>query len=72
MEVSEQIIAGHNDVAYLCVGLHNGYGSAYRIYMKRGYLPDGTGVWYGSKACTPYENYCLDDDLVLKFYKKLR
>lgn len=27
------------------VGLHAGYGSAQRMYVKRGYIPDGTGVW---------------------------
>ena len=33
------------DVIYLGVGLHSGYGSAQRMYVKRGYIPDGSGVW---------------------------
>ena len=28
----------------LNVGLHSGYGSAQRLYVLRGYLPDGSGV----------------------------
>ena len=28
----------------LNVGLHSGYGSAQRMYVRRGYLPDGSGV----------------------------
>ena len=34
------------DVVSLAVGLHTGYGQAQRLYIKRGYIPDGTGVWY--------------------------
>ena len=30
----------------LGVGLHLGYGPAQRLYIRRGYIPDGTGVWY--------------------------
>ncbi len=28
----------------LNVGLHSGYGSAQRLYVRRGYLPDGSGM----------------------------
>lgn len=55
----------------LGVGVHNGYGSAQRMYGKRGYIPDGTGVWYGEKVCTPYTECCNDDDLILYLSKKL-
>ena len=44
MDVAERIAAGYSRVVYLGVGLHNGYGSAQRMYAKRGYIPDGTGV----------------------------
>jgi len=72
MDVSEQIIAEYSDIVYLSVGLYSGYGSAQRLYIKRGYIPDGTGAWYSSSVCIPYTNYRLDDDLVLKLSKKLR
>ncbi len=37
--------------------------------MKRGYIPDGSGVWYGSKVCTPHVDYRNDGDLNLYFSK---
>ncbi|MBE6612261.1 MAG: GNAT family N-acetyltransferase [Ruminococcaceae bacterium] len=72
MDVAEEIAGRYADTVYLGVGLYCGYGSAQRMYCKRGYIPDGTGVWYGRSPCVPYENYCVDDDLVLYLTKKLR
>ncbi len=72
MDVAEHIAARHADTVYLGVGLHSGYGSAQRMYVKRGYVPDGSGVWYGDKVCAPYAPCENDDDLVLYFTKKLR
>lgn len=72
MDVAEQIAAEHSDMVYLGVGLHDGYGSAQRMYVKRGYIPDGKGVWYGDKVCPQYEQCCNDDDLVLYLSKRLR
>lgn len=72
MDTAEQLAAGYSDIVYLGVGLHSGYGSAQRMYVKRGYLPDGTGVWYGDQVCEPYTDCRNDDDLILYFSKKLR
>jgi len=72
MDIAEQIASEYGDTVWLGVGLHSGYGSAQRMYCKRGYIPDGTGVWYGDKVAEPYQNYCNDDELVLYFSKKLR
>ena len=55
----------------LGVGLHVGYGAAQRIYIKRGYLPDGSGVWYRGHQLEPYAECNNDDDLVLYLSKKL-
>lgn len=71
MDVAEKIAAGYGSIVYLGVGLHKGYGSAQRMYVKRGYIPDGTGVWYNESVCEPYANCCNDDDLVLYFSKVL-
>lgn len=71
MDAAEKIAAGYSDRVYLGVGLHSGYGSAQRMYVKRGYIPDGSGVWYGESVCEPYGNCCNDDDLVLYFSKEL-
>ena len=56
----------------LSVGLHSGYGSAQRIYIKRGYIPDGTGVWYKNSQLDEYADCKNDDDLVLFLVKTLR
>ena len=71
MDVAEMIAAQYSNTVYLGVGLHRGYGSAQRMYVKRGYIPDGTGVWYRNTVCLPYSDCCNDDDLVLYLSKTL-
>ncbi len=71
MDIAEKIAAEYADIVYLGVGLHSGYGSAQRMYIKRGYIPDGSGVWYNDKVCGQYEACKNDDDLVLYFSKKI-
>lgn len=71
MDAAEQICAQYAGVVYLGVGMHSGYGSAQRMYVKRGYLPDGSGVWYGEQVCEPYGDCKNDDNLVLYLSKKL-
>lgn len=72
MDVAEQIASAYSDVVSLGVGLHCGYGNAQRMYVMRGYIPDGTGVWYGDKICEPNAMCRNDDDLILYLSKKLR
>ena len=73
MDAAESIAARYADTVCLGVGLHSGYGAAQRLYVKRGYVPDGSGVWYAGRACPPYDAACInDDDLVLYLSKKLR
>lgn len=71
MDAAEKIAAKYADTVYLGVGLHSGYGSAQRMYVKRGYIPDGKGTWYGNKPAEPYQLYANDDDLTLYLFKKL-
>lgn len=72
MNVAEKIAAEYSDIVYLGVGLHSGYGNAQRLYVKRGYIPDRSGVWYDGKPCPPYLDCKNNDDLVLYFSKKLK
>ena len=72
LDVAEEYASRTSDTVQLNVGLHSGYGSAQRIYVKRGYLPDGSGAWYRKSPCEPYSACCNDDDLVLYMSKKLR
>ena len=60
------------DKVQLGVGLHSGYGSAQRVYIKRGYVPDGTGVWYNDSQLEQYAECKNDDALVLFLVKTLR
>lgn len=69
MDVAESIAKAHAQTVYLGVGLHSGYGSAQRMYAKRGYIPDGSGVWYRDAVCAPYAPCENDDELVLYLYK---
>lgn len=53
----------------LGVGLHSGYGTAQRLYAKRGYLPDGSGAWWRDKPLAQYAPCENDDELLLYLYK---
>ena len=72
MDAAENIAARYADTVYLGVGLHSGYGSAQRMYVKRGYIPDGSGAWYGDHVCEPYSACENGDELVLYLSKKLK
>ena len=72
MDAAEEIAGRFADEVGLGVGLSAGYGSAQRMYVKRGYVPDGSGVWYRDKVLSEYEDCRNDDDLVLYLSKKLR
>ena len=73
MDMAEAIASERSDTVCLAVGLHDGYGAAQRLYAKRGYVPDGSGIWYGDHPAWAYdESYPIDDDLVMWMSKKLR
>ena len=72
MDIAEQIAFSYADVVYLGVGLHSGYGSAQRMYVKRGYIPDGSGVWYRDEICKQNAGCCNDDELILYLSKSIK
>ncbi len=71
MDAAEAVAARYADTVYLGVGLHSGYGSAQRMYVRRGYIPDGSGAWYKDRVCEPYALCENNDDLVLYLSKRL-
>lgn len=71
LDVVEEEAAKISKLVYLAVGIHSGYGVAQRMYIKRGYIPDGTGAWYKGKQLDQYAQCCNDDDLVLFLSKDL-
>jgi len=70
MDAAEKLAANYGDKVSLGVGLHAGYGSAQRMYVKRRYIPDGSGIWYQDAPLEPYTTCTNDDDLVLYFSKQ--
>ncbi len=71
MDVAEGLASETSSRVSLAVGLHSGYGSAQRMYVKRGYIPDGSGVWYQEKLLGQYAACVNDDDLNLYMLKEL-
>ena len=54
------------------VGFHPGYNAAQQLYVKRGYIPDGRGIFYRNRFVEEGATVVLDDDLVMHFTKQLR
>ena len=55
----------------LGVGLYSDYGTAQRMYIKRGYNLDGRGINYDGEILKPGTNVRVDDSLGLCFTKDL-
>ena len=72
LEKAEQGVKRFSGKVCLGVGLHLGYGPAQRLYIKRGYIPDGTGVWYRNKPLEMGASCQNDNDLVLYLSKDLQ
>ena len=70
MEEAENQVKLISDKVTLGVGLHSGYGPAQRLYIKRGYIPDGSGVWYRNQPLEMNATIQNNDDLVLYLSKK--
>lgn len=71
MDVAENIARRYRDQIYLDVCLNSEYGAAQRLYVKRGYVPDGKGVYYEEKVCGINAICKNDDELTLCMVKEL-
>ena len=72
LEEAEKRVKFVSSKVTLGVGLHLGYGPAQRLYIRRGYIPDGTGVWYRNKLLEMGASCQNDNDLVLYLSKDLQ
>ena len=72
LEKAEKRVKFVSSKVTLGVGLHLGYGPAQRLYIRRSYIPDGTGVWYRNKPLEMGASCQNDDDLVLYLSKDLQ
>lgn len=71
MDEAERRIALRSPVAGLGVCLHSDYGAAQVLYAKRGYVPDGRGVFQHGHYPKYGEHVTIDDDLSLYLTKHL-
>jgi hypothetical protein len=69
---AETLISTRSSTAGIGVGMYPAYGDAQRLYVLRGYIPDGSGLAYRHKVLKPMEHTINDDDLVLYFTKLLK
>jgi GNAT superfamily N-acetyltransferase len=72
LDRAEQEVASRSSTAGIGVGLHPGYNHAQRLYIKRGYVPDGRGITYRNLFVQEGTPVVLDDDLVLHLTKPVR
>lgn len=67
----EQVAAQQTKTITIGVGLHSGYGPAQRLYVKHGFIPDGSGVWFNDQPLTMNAVCQNNDDLVLYLTKQI-
>lgn len=72
MNQAEEIISQKSSVVGIGVGMDADYGAAQRLYVVRGYIPDGKGIVWQNRFPKYGEKVIIDDDLNLYFTKKLR
>ena len=72
MDAAEALVAERSPVVGIGVGLYPDYGQAQRMYVRRGYLPDGRGLIYDGRQVPPMETIRNDDSATLMFTKQLR
>ena len=72
MEQAEDAIGQVSSIAGIGVGLTPDYGAAQRLYVLRGYVPNGLGVYYQDHPIHYGQEIRVDDHLVLYLMKELR
>jgi GNAT superfamily N-acetyltransferase len=71
MGEAERRIARRSPIAGIGVGLPPDYGPAHILYMRRGYIPDGRGLWQAGRTLQYGDSAIVNDDLALYFTKNL-
>lgn len=68
---AEEIITKKSEYAGIGVGLTEDYGIAHKLYIKRGYIPDGKGISYNRKFLEYGDKIKINDNLAIYFLKKV-
>ena len=71
LDEAERRIAQRSAVAGIGVGLTPDYGAAHILYVRRGYIPDGRGLWQAGRTLQYGARAIVNDDLALFFTKPL-
>jgi hypothetical protein len=71
MDEAERIAGERSPEVGIGVGMTADYGSAQRMYAKRGYIPDGRGLTSDDRFLRWGDMVCVDDGLILWFTKRL-
>ncbi|QPC82777.1 GNAT family N-acetyltransferase [Phototrophicus methaneseepsis] len=71
VDYAESRISERSSWVGIGFGLYANYGPAQRMYIQRGYVPDGRGVVYQDEYVKPGTSVPVDDDLVLFLVKSL-
>jgi GNAT superfamily N-acetyltransferase len=72
MDRAESEIEKVNPVAGIGVGMTRDYGAAQRLYVLRGYIPDGNGLYSMGRPIQYGNTFKVDDNLALYLIKELR
>jgi hypothetical protein len=72
MDQAESEIAKVSYIVGIGVGMTADYGAAQRMYILRGYIPDGRGLHHRDRPLQYGEQLTVDDDLALYFTKELK
>jgi GNAT superfamily N-acetyltransferase len=71
VDTAETRIRDRSKVAGRGGGVYADDGPAQRMYIRRGYVPDGKGMTYHNAYVTPGASIPVDDDLILFLVKNL-
>ena len=72
LDASESLAVGRADGVGIRVGLTAEYGAAQRLYVQRGYVPDGRGIAWKGEPVKHGAEVRADDDLTLCMRKRLK
>jgi hypothetical protein len=70
MDEAEKRMFARSQVAGLGVGLYADYGPAQRMYILRGYVPEGRGITSKEQTVLPGHEVFVDNDLLLYLIKE--
>jgi GNAT superfamily N-acetyltransferase len=72
MDRAESEIGKVSSIAGIGVGMTPDYGAAQRLYILRGYIPDGRGLHYRGHYVSYGEEITVDDNMALYMRKELK